>query len=159
MAGLTSGAWTDKVVNGRLVLECDLTQVAATVEDGYTLKTPANRLDTTKSWILFVNTTPTAVDTGAVPVDLWAGWADAFALTGANAPTATYGAEVAAAVLTDVQAKVNATIVDPNYTGTVVAGNVTVGGHVNAGTAPYYIINLDGGGTLGEVVCHIAIVQ
>ena len=157
--GLTSGAWTEKVVNGRLVLECDLTQTSSATSDSYTLKTPANKLDTTKSWILFVNTENVAADGQALAVDLWAGWDDAFALTSANPPTATYGAEVASAVMTTVQAKLNVTRVDPNYTGTVVAGNVTVGGHVNAGTAPYYIINLDGGSALGEVVVHIVIVQ
>lgn len=159
MAGLTSSAWSEKVVNGRLVLECDLTQVSSTTEDSFTLKTPANRLDTTKSWILYVNTEGTAADGQALAVDLWAGWDDQFALTSANPPTATYGAEIASAVMTTVQAKVNAIRVDPNYTGTVVAGNVTVGGIVNAGTAPYYIINLDGGSTLGAVVVHVAITQ
>ncbi|KKN17917.1 hypothetical protein LCGC14_0960960 [marine sediment metagenome] len=157
--GLTSGAWTDKVVNGRLVLECDLTMAATEVEDAFTLKTPANLLDTTKPWLLFVNTADATVNNATTPVDLWAGWDDAFALTGADAPTATYGAEIASAIMSDVQTTTNTTRVNPYYTGTVVQATATAGGHVNAGTAPYYIINVDGSDTLAAAVCHIAIVQ
>lgn len=160
MAGLTTSAWTDKVVNGRLVLECDLTQASATTQDAFTLKTPANMLDTTKPWILMVNTAQTAVNNATTVVDLWAGYADNFALTDADTDvTVVGGAEIASAILSDVQAATNATRVNPNYTGTVVAGTATAGGHVNAGTAPYYAINIDGDDTLGAVVCHVAIIQ
>jgi len=160
MAGLTSSAWTDKVVNGRLVLECDLVQTSSTTEDSFTLKTPQNKFDSTKSWILFVNTkTAQTLDGTTLPVDLWAGWDNAFALTSANPPTATYGAEIASIIMDDVQAETLVARIDPNYRGTVVQAATGTAGHVNAGTPPYFIINLDGGTTLTAATCHIAISQ
>jgi len=160
--GLTSSAWTDKVVNGRLILECDLTQASTQITDSYTLKTPANKLDTTKSWILFVNTKTAQTldsDVANFPVDLWGGWDDAFALTGDTTPTATYGAEIASGIMDDVRAETLASRIDPNYTGTVVAAATGTAGHVNAGTPPYFIINIDGAATQDSKTCHIVIVQ
>lgn len=159
--GLTSGAWTDKTVNGRLVLECDLTQASVQTEDSFTLKVPAHLLDPTKPWILYVNTkTAITTDTdGDVPVDLWGGWDDAFALTSAAPPTATYGAEIASAIMDSVQAETLVARIDPNYTGTVVQAVTGTAGHVNAGTPPYFVINLDAGTTMDSGTCHIAISQ
>jgi len=160
MAGITSGAWTTATVNGRLVLECDVVHEAADL-DNYTLKTPANTLDPTRAWTLFVNTAAVTLDSAGLEVDIWAGYDDDFALASDNPPTVTSGAEVASAVMDDVKAEMLATVVDPNYTGTTVQAATDVAGHVNVGIAPYYVINLDGTSTLAETdkICHYVIVQ
>ncbi len=156
--GLTSGAWTYGSVNGQLVMECDL-DVDSAVSDGYTLKTPARTLDPTKPWKLMVNTAAADMDDATVLVDIWAGFADDFALSGdAGTVAATSGAEIASGVMDDVKATTLTTIVDPNYTGTMVQAASNVVGIVNAGTAPYYAINLDGD-TMKDVDVHIVIVQ
>lgn len=158
MAGLTSGAWTYGTVNGQLVMECDL-DVDTTISDGYTLKTPARTLDPTKPWLLMVNTEAADMDDSTVLVDIWAGFADDFALTGdTTTVAAASGGEIASAVMDDVKATSLTVVVDPNYHGTAVQSSANVIGIVNAGTAPYYIINLDGA-TLKDVDVHIIIVQ
>ena len=158
MAGLTSGAWTYGSVNGRLVLECDIV-VGTAVSDGYTLKTPARTIDPTKPWTLMVNTAGADLDGSTLPVDIWAGFADDFALSGDDTTVAaTSGGEIASGVVDDVNTPTLAVIVDPNYHGTAVASATNIVGIVNAGTAPYYAFNLDGA-TLKEATCHFVIVQ
>lgn len=155
--GLTPTNWTIDEVNGHLVLECSV--AAASVSDSYTKKTPARTLDPTKPWILMVNTAGTTLVTGTVLVDIWAGYDDDFALTGdTTAVVATSGGEVASAVMDDVQAEMLTTIVDPNYTGTAVQAATNVVGIVNAGTAPYYVIHLDGS-SLDSATCLFKIIQ
>jgi len=157
--GLTQTAWTENSVNGKLVLDCTVT-VAANYADSYTVKTPARTLDPTKPWMLYVNTAGTTLDTSpAVPVDIWAGYDSDFELTGDDGPTATSGAEIATAVIVDVTAETVAVLVDPNYTGTAVQSDTNIVGVVNAGTAPYYAINLDGTTHLSNAACHFLIVQ
>ena len=162
---LTKTAWDISVVNGHLVMECDVTH-EATDEDSYTLKTPARTLDPTRSWILMVNTAGVTLDGSACPIDIWAGYADGFAMTGNEGGTiaANYGVEVAEAVIDTVQNTGYAVIIDPNYNGTTVqtvAGAAPVLGIRNCGTAPYYAIHLDGGSAMDETdkVCHYVIIQ
>lgn len=157
--GLTQSAWSEDSVNGKLILECTVV-VASAVADSYTLKTPLRTLDPTLPWILMVNTETETVDNATLPVDLWAGFADDFALSGfGGSVVATSGGEVASVVMAAVEAQMLTTIVDPNYTGTMVAANTNVVGIVNAGTAPYYAINLDSDGALLNVTCAFKIVQ
>lgn len=155
--GLTQTNWTESSVNGHLVLECSV--AAASVSDSYTKKTPARTLDPTKPWILMVNTAGTNLVTGTLLVDLWAGYKDDFAMTGnTTSVTATSGAEIVSAIMDDVQAEMLTTIVDPNYTGTIVQATTNVVGIVNAGTAPYYAIHLDGS-SLDSETCIFKIIQ
>ena len=157
--GLTQSAWTEDSVNGKLVLECTVT-VASAVADSYTLKTPARTIDPALPWILMVNTETETVDNATLPVDIWAGYDDDFALSGfGGSLVATSGGEVASDVMDDVQAEMLTTIVDPNYTGIAVQAATNVVGIVNAGTAPYYAINLDSDGALLNVTCAFKIVQ
>ncbi len=161
---LTKTAWDISVVNGHLVMECDVTH-EATDEDSYTLKTPARTLDPTRSWILMVNTAGVTLDGSACPIDIWAGYADGFAMTGNEGGTiaANYGVEVAEAVIDDVKSVGLAVIIDPNYNGTTVQTALSgpVLGIRNCGTAPYYAIHLDGGSAMDETdkVCHYVIIQ
>ncbi len=155
---LTQSAWTEDSVNGFLVLECNVIQTASE-SDSYTLKTPARTLDPTKPWILMVNTTGATLDNATLPVDIWAGYDDDFAMSGdTTAVIATSGGEVASAVMDDVKAEMLTTIVDPNYTGTMVAAATNTVGIVNAGTAPYYAIAIDGGTLIAET-CYFKIIQ
>ncbi len=158
MAGLESGAWTEGSVNGQLVLECDVV-VDSSISDGYTLKRPARTIDPTKSWKLMVNTGIVDIDDATVLVDLWAGFDDDFALAGdTTTVAATSGAEIASGIMDDVKYSTLTTIVDPNYTGTMVQAASNVVGIVNGGTAPYYAFNLDGD-TMKSVTVHFVIVQ
>lgn len=162
---LTKTAWDISIVNGHLVMECDVTHEAAD-EDSYTLKTPVRTIDPTRSWILMVNTAAVTLDGSACPIDIWAGYTDAFAMTGDGGGTiaANYGVEVASAVIDDAKAVGLAVIIDPNYNGTAVqtaVGAQPVIGIRNCGTAPYYAIHLDGGSAMDETdkVCHYVIIQ
>ncbi|KKN17915.1 hypothetical protein LCGC14_0960940, partial [marine sediment metagenome] len=103
MAGLESGAWTYGSVNNQLVMECDIV-VDSSISDGYTLKTPARTIDPTKPWKLMVNTGIVDIDDATVLVDLWAGFADDFALSGdTTTVAATSGAEIASGIMDDVK--------------------------------------------------------
>lgn len=158
MTDSVAGAWTASTVNGHLVLECDVA-ITTSETDGYTLKTP-KELDTTKSWVLAVNTAKVDLNAATVEVDLWAGYDVDFALSGDGAVTAASGFEVASAVISEVKYAKAFTRVDPNYTGSRVQGAAETGGIVNVGTAPYYAINLDGGGAFrGSLNCHFVITQ
>ena len=155
---LTQGAWTVKTVNNRLVMECDVT--ATTSEnDIYTLKTPTE-LDGSRPWILMVNTAEADISDNTDPVDIWAGFADNFAITGDGASVAaTNGAEVASAVMDDVSDEVLVTTVNPNRTAAKVQSVTDTAGEVNAGVAPYYAINVDSGSTVKAATTHFVIIQ
>ncbi len=159
MAGITQTAWVATTVNGHLVLQCDVSQAATELYDSFTLKTP-KELDPTKSWILFVNTTAATIGTTALPVDIWAGYDDDFALAGTvNDVTVTSGYEVAGSIMDDVYTDKLASRIDPGYSGTRVQAAADVGGIINVGTAPYYVINCDGGAELETETCHFVITQ
>lgn len=156
------GDWTATTVNGRLVMECDVV-VTSGDADGYTLKTPASKLDPTRPWILMVNTEPVTIeDSTAVAVDIWAGYDDDFALAGDGAVTVTSGCEVASAVIDNVKATCLSVIIDPNYKGTKVQTTLSgpLIGVCNCGMAPHYIINCDNAGTHDHTVTiHFVIIQ
>ncbi|KKN17916.1 hypothetical protein LCGC14_0960950 [marine sediment metagenome] len=160
MAGITQTAWVATTINGHLVLKCNLTQVSTALYDNFTLKTP-KELDPTKSWLLFVNTTAVATGDGAgLPVDLWAGYDDNFALTGAASDVSvTSGYEVAGSIMDDVHSEKLASRIDPNYNGAVIQAATDTAGMINVGTAPYYAINMDDAGELGAVTTYIVITQ
>lgn len=158
---LTQGEWTPRTENGRLVLECDVIQTI-NEKDAYTLKTPAGQLDPSKPWILMVNTEADELDEAALAVDIWAGLADDFEITGDDGTVAaTSGYEAVSAAIDDVKSVALALLVNPNYNGskvqTALSGPVL--GECNAGKAPYYAFNLDGGGALIAGTCHWVIIQ
>lgn len=156
---LTQGAWSSKSVNGKAVFECDVVQTTAE-NDAYTLKTP-KELDTSRAFILMVNTGNVTLDGSALPVDIYAGYADDFAVTGDGATMgATSGGLVAADVIDDVKSVVNSIIIDPNYNAAKVASTLAgVRGVINAGTPPYFAFSLDGASTLTAGTCHWVIIQ
>ncbi len=154
-------AWTYESVNGVLVMECDV-GVTTSENDAYTFKTPARTLDTTRPWVLMVNTLGVTIDAEAVPVDIWAGYADNFALAGDNGITATSGKEIASNVMDDVESAALTVIIDPNYTGAAVQSTIsspTIGIR-NCGTPPYFAINCHANTTMsGTENIHFMIIQ
>lgn len=157
---LTQGAWTSKTVNGVAVVECEVT--ATTSEnDLYTLKVPKNMLDTRKPFTLHVNVDGATLDASALPVDIYGGWADSFAMSGDGATIgATDGALIAADVIDDVKGVANAVHIDPNYNAAKVQSTLAgVRGIVNCGTPAYFAFNLDGASTLAAATCKFIITQ
>lgn len=156
---LTQGAWSEKTVNGKLVLECDVTNTTAE-NNAYTLKTPTS-LNTKKPFILMVNTDGDTLDGSALPVDVYAGFSDDFAVSGdAGTMGATDGGLVKADIIDDVKSVANSIIIDPNYQGATVQSTLAgVRGIVNCGTPPYFAFDLDGASTLTAGTCHWVIIQ
>lgn len=164
---LTQGAWTQvhqDQLNASKFSVWQCTVVSTTAEnDAYTLKTPS-LLDTSRKWTLYYKASATP-DGQALPLDLWVGYSDNFAISGdSTTVTATDGANFKN-IMDDVVLAVSplnyAFDMDPNL---AVADVVTVsaiasGLKVKVPVAPYYAFNLDGGSTLAAVTHTFTIVQ
>jgi len=150
---LTQGAWTETTVNNHYVAQCDV--VATTAESiSATLKTPTG-LDTSKSFLLIVNSEAATLDGATLPVDIYAGYSDSFALSVAGAVlTVTDGVLLNPDVIADVQTAAGATIVDPNLNIADDADDLVRGQEV-----PYYGFVLDGASTLAAATCRFMVIQ
>jgi len=144
---LTQNAWTEKFVNGCYVAECSV--VATTDEsDAYTKKTPPN-LDPTKPWTLSFYSAIAADN--SVPIDLWIGWDDRFALSG-DTTTVTAGAygsnykNIMNDAVTAIADNPFTWIMDPDLAvaDVVTAAAIASGLKVKTPVAPYYAFNIDG---------------
>jgi hypothetical protein len=153
---LTQGSWVKSTSNGYHKWECTVAHTNSE-NDAYTLKTP-KELDGSKQWAMSMSASATA-DGAALPLDLWAGFNDDFALSGNDAAVTagTNGFEVKQicddCVLAVSTLKYNF-IFDPELP---VADVTTVaaianGFKVRTPIAPYYAFNLDGGGTLNNSI-------
>ena len=160
---LTQNTWVKSTSNGYHKWECTVVQTTAE-NDAYTLKTP-KELDGSKQWAMSMSAAATA-DGAALPLDLWVGYNDDFALSGNNtAVTAgTNGAEykqICDDCVLAVSTLKYTFIMDPNLP---VADVTTVaaianGFKVRTPIAPYYAFNLDGGGTLNATTVTWTIFQ
>jgi hypothetical protein len=157
---LTQSEWSVKTVNKHLVMSC--TVAATTAEyDAYTLKTPKD-LDPTKPWILSVVTSATP-DGSALPLDLWVGYADDFALT-TEPVSATSGYQFKS-IFDDIVLAVTPIeycfYMDPEspVADVVTVAAIASGPKVRVPVAPYYIFNLDGTSTLNAHTATWTIVQ
>jgi len=150
---LTQGAWTETTVNNHYVAQCDV--VATTAESiSATLKTPTG-LDTSKSFLLIVNSEAATLDGATLPVDIYAGYSDSFALSVAGAVlTVTDGVLLNPDVIADVKTAAGATIVDPNLNIADDADDLVRGQEV-----PYYGFVLDGASTLAAATCRFMVIQ
>ncbi len=154
--GLTQSAWDDQSVNGLLVLTCTVLQTS-TETDAYTLKTPAKTIDGTKPWSLYYWASATA-DGQALPVDIWLGYEDNFALSGQGASVvATSGAFYKQILDDGVLAIVNfeyGHLFDPNLhkADVVTVAAIASGFKANIPAAPYYAFNINGGSTLNNAI-------
>lgn len=147
---LTQSAWTVSSVNGRLKMQCTVTATTAE-NDAYTLKTPKN-LNPLKPWTLIAQTSA-ASDAAAVPVDIWCGTADTFALSGNDSTVAATDGFNYKTITDDVgysAASVAAWYMDPflPVADVVTIAAIATGYKVKIPIAPYYAFNLDGGSTL-----------
>jgi len=160
---LTQNVWAKSTSNGYHKWECTVAQTTGE-KDAYTLKTP-KELDGSKQWSMTMSAAATA-DGAALPLDLWAGYNDDFAISGdhTTVTAGTNGFEVKQ-ICDDCVLAVGTLkyswIFDPEL---VVADVVTVaaianGFKVRTPIAPYYAFNLDGGGTLNATTVTWTIFQ
>ena len=145
---LTQNGCSTTTSNGFNKFEC--TVVHTTSEsDAYTLKTPSE-LDGSKPWSLSMSAAITA-DNAALPLDLWVGYNDDFALSGnTTAVTAgTNGGEYKTicddCVLAVSTLKYNF-LMDPNLpvADVTTVAAIASGFKVRTPIAPYYAFNVDG---------------
>lgn len=156
---LTQGAWTKvKASNSKFyIVTCNVAFTTAE-NDAYTLKTP-RELDTSRPWTLMVKPAATA-DGTTLPMDLWVGWTDSFAISGdSTTVTATDGAEFKNIVDDVSAATMRSILFDPNATQADVVAIATGGLRIKPPVVPYYAFNLDGGSTLNATNCDFYIIQ
>jgi hypothetical protein len=111
---LTQGAWNEYTVNGHYAAYCDVTSTTSE-ELISTLPTPSG-LDTSKSYLLVANSASVTMDatSAVIPVDIYAGYTDSFALNVAtDTLTVVDGAQIANNIMADVRTAVGSVIVDP----------------------------------------------
>ncbi len=157
---IVQNAWTTKTVNGFLVLTCTFSSDAS-IKDTYTLKTPAHTVDGTKPFVMFLSAA-SAIDGEAVPLEIWTGYADDFAVTGAEEMAATHGAKYA--VITDDCVAAITTVqevfhIHPNLKVADVVTLGTDGYKINVPAAPYYAFAVNGGSAISADLVSCRIVQ
>jgi len=159
---LTQSAWTEKTVNDRYVATCTVTATVAE-NDAYTLKTPKG-LNTSKAFTLLLSFSGTP-DGSALPLDVWIGYDDTFALSGDGASVvATNGAQFKS-IFDDVVLAVSPLtymfVLDPAQTvaDVVTVAAIATGPKVRIPVAPYYAFNLDGASTLAAETATWRIIQ
>jgi len=158
---LTQSAWASKSTdNGFLIHTCTVLP-EDTDNDAYTLKTPSS-LNPEKEWSLYLTFSGTP-DGQTLPVDLWIGYSDDFALSGDGTVAATDGAsfkQILDDCVSAVSGVVLSWVMDPY---SVVADDVTynagVAANVKVPIAPYYAFNIDGGSPLNVETATWKIVQ
>lgn len=160
--GLTQSAWDESFVNGIYTATCNVAIGLTTDDDAYTKKTPAG-LDPSKLWTLYFYSTIAADNT--VPIDVWVGWDDQFALSG-NHTTVTAGAY--GALYSRIMDDAVAAILDNPYiwimnpyaqeADIVTAAAVGNGLRVKIPIFPYYVFNCNGA-DLVATTCYWKITQ
>ena len=163
---LTQGNWTQKTLRNRKdnIVAWECTVVSTTAEnDAYTKKTPAG-LDPTKPWMLFYKAAATP-DGSALPVDLWVGMGDDFALSGDGATVAATNGSNYKSIMNDVVLAVDTIryswMIDPDLAvaDVVTVAAIATGLKVKVPVAPYYAFNLNGASTLAATTHTFTIVQ
>lgn len=160
---VTSNVWAKTTVNGFMVLTSTFASDAA-LYDTFTLKTPAGSVDGTRPFCMFLSAAATLDASDAVPLEVWVGYNDDFALSGEQDMSATNGAffktltDDCKLAVTTVQ---HIFLIHPNL---VVADVVTVGAiltgyKVNVPAAPYYVIAIDGTTAISADLITCRIVQ
>lgn len=162
---LTQGAWTrvESADDSKYFISTCNVAFTTAENDAYTLKTP-KFLNPDKPWTLLVSAAATP-DDSALPLDVWGGYSDSFALSGDGANVvATDGVKIKQ-VFDDVVLAVDPLVYsftfDPELP---VADVVTVaaigsGPKVRIPRFPYYAFNLNGGSTLNATNCDFTIIQ
>lgn len=164
---LTQGAWTVSTLGegAKKTLIASCTVTATTAEnDAYTLKTPA-QLNPTKPWMLGLVCAATP-DGQALPVDLWVGYSDSFALSGDGASVVATGTGAKfKQIMDDVVLAVSPLMyvwnMVPNLAvaDVVTVAAIATGLKISVPVAPYYAFNLNGGSTLAATTATWVIFQ
>lgn len=158
---LTQSAWTESSVNGFYTASC--TVAATTAEnDAYTLKTPAG-LDGTKPFTVYLTFSGTP-DGDALPVDIWLGYSDDFALSGDGATVAATDGGYYKQIFDNCVGAVGKNysfVIDPELpvADVVTVAAIATGPKVRIPAAPYYAFNLNGASTLAAETATWRIVQ
>lgn len=161
---LTQGAWTTQVdgKSGLYVTKCNVAFTTAE-NDAYTLKTP-KFLDTTKQWTLLIKFAATPDGTG-LPVDLWGGYSDSFALSGDGASVAATDGFQIGQVLDDAVLAVDPLVYQITFDPNLPVANVVTVSAIASGLKyripilPHYAINFDGASTLNNTNVDLYIIQ
>lgn len=161
---LTQGAWTTQVdgKSGLYVTKCNVAFTTAE-NDAYTLKTPSF-LDTSKQWSLLFKFAATP-DGSALPVDLWGGWSDSFALSGDGATVAATDGVQIKQVLDDCVLAVAPLVYEITFDPELPVADVVTVAAIGSGLKvrtpifPHYAINFDGASTLNATNVDLWIVQ
>ncbi len=164
---ITQNAWTTDTVNGFLVLTCTFS-CDTTLYDTYTLKTPANTVDGTKPFSIFVMAAGT-LDAQAVPFNLWVGYKDNFALSG-DTPTLAQNGGYYVQLSDDIVLAVDTTAPigvqhifhihpDLGVANVVTIAAIASGYKVNVPPSPYYSFAVDGGSAVSADLITINLVQ
>lgn len=155
--------WVPKTVNGFLVLTCTVSG-GTSYKDVYTYKTPANTIDGTKPFTVFMSAAATPAD-AALPLHLWIGYDDDFALSGDDgslvAASGSFYVQLTEDSLLAVTTNQHAFNVHPNLrvADVVAKTNILTGYKANVPPAPYYTLCLNGANSLYFVVTTFRIVQ
>ena len=153
---LTQSVWTKTASEGFSKWECTVLHTSSE-NDAYTVKTPLE-LDGGRPWHMAMSASATA-DGAALPLDMWVGFNDSFALSGNDAAvTAGTNGYKFKQLLDDCVLAVTTLkysfMFDPELP---VADVVTVAAIANGfkariPKAPYYAFSLNGGGTLNNTI-------
>jgi hypothetical protein len=158
---LKQSDWSEKSAGGFYIATC--TVVSTTAEnDAYTKKTPVG-LDPKKPWVLLYKADDTP-DGQALPLDLWIGFSDSFALSGDGANVVAVDGAEFKSIFDDVVLAVDkyySFYFDPNQgvADVVTVAAIATGAKVRVPPAPYYAFNLDGGSTLAATTHTFVIIQ
>jgi len=160
---LTQSDWTVTSVNGLLKATCTVVSTAAE-NDAYTKKTP-KQLYPKQPWTLIYSAAHTP-DGQALPLDIWIGYADNFALSGDGANVVATGTgsnfkQIFDDVVLAVAPLGYTFQFDPNLAvaDVVTVAAIATGAKVKVPVAPYYAFNLDGGSTLAATTHTFTIIQ
>ena len=153
---LTQGSWTKTASNGYNKWECTVAHTNSE-NDAYTVKTPS-QLDGNRPWHMAMSASATA-DGAALPLDIWLGYNDSFALSGNDAAvTAGTNGYKLKQICDDCVLAVTTLkysfMFDPELP---VADVTTVAAIANGfkariPAAPYYAFNLNGADTLNNSI-------
>ena len=159
---IAQNAWTSNTVNGFMVATCTFASDAS-LFDTYTLKIPANLLDGTKPWLAFFSAAAT-IDAQAVPMEIWVGYDDNFALTGDTPTLGTSGGlfkQLTDDLVLAVTTVEHVFLIHPNLgvADVVTVAAIATGYKANVPASPYYAFAINGGSAISADLITVRVVQ
>lgn len=160
--GLVKGAWSESTVNGFYTAKCIVTYTTEET-DAQTLKTPKG-LDGSKPFTLVIASAATP-DGSALPLKLWVGFSDDFAVTGQGASVVStdgaYWKQLTDDCVLAVTTVKHAFLIDPDLpvADVVTVAAIATGYKIRSPKAPYYAFHLDGASTLAATNTTFTVIQ